>query len=143
MEGAGDRDLPGHVVGSSARGDGSLPIAEERDDRSEPRAARFQGTHEEDFLRLEEDVRDVVRVTVDAETVAQAGINRSDRTDHGAPQGCRDQTERAETALLDEVDEHVGLADAEARARDSLATEGGLTLDSSDFQAGPLEGTGL
>jgi hypothetical protein len=130
-------------VGSSARGDGSLPIAEERDDRGESRAARFQGAHEEHFLRLEEDVCDVVWVTVDTETVAQTGVHRTDRTDHSAPQWRRNQTERPETAFLDEVDEHVSLADAESRARDALAAEGGLTLDSSDFQAGPFEGTGL
>jgi hypothetical protein len=130
-------------VGSSARGDGSVPIAEERDDRSEPRAARFQRAHEEHFLRFEEDVRDMVRVAVDAETVAQSGVHSADRADNSAPQGRRDQAKGTETAFLDEVDEHVSLADTEAGARDSLSAEGGLTLYSSDFQAGPLEGTGL
>ena len=54
-----------------------------------------------------------------------------------------DQTEGPETALLDEVDEHVSLADAEPGAGDALATEGSLALDAGDFQARPLHGTGL
>ena len=76
-------------------------------------------------------------------SVAQTGVHRAHSTDDRAPQRRRDQAERPETAFLDEVDEHVGLADTETGARDSLAAEGGLTLDSSDFQAGPLERTGL
>ena len=85
----------------------------------------------------------MVRIAVDAESVAQTGVHRADSADHRTPERRRDQAERPETAFLDEVDEHVGLADTETGARDSLATEGSLTLNASDFQARPLQGTGL
>jgi hypothetical protein len=131
------------LVGSSARGDGSVPIPEERDDRSEPRAARFQRAHQEHFLRFEENIGHVVRVAVDAETVAQPGIHRADGADHGTPERRRDQAKGPKPAFLDEIDEHIRLADAKPRARDSLATKGSLTLDASDFQTRPLQRTRL
>ena len=76
-------------------------------------------------------------------SVAQARIHCADRADNGAPECGRYQAKGPETAFLDEVDEHVGLADTKPGSRDALAAEGGLTLDTSDFQAGPLHRTGL
>ena len=61
-------------------------------------------------------VGDVIRVAIDAETVAQAWIHRADCADHGTPEWRRDQAEGPQPALLDEVDEHVSLANPETGA---------------------------
>ncbi len=117
--------------------------AEQRNDRSQSRPARLERAQQQDLLRLEEDVGHVVGIAVDAEPVAQLRVHRADGADHRAPERRRDQAEGPQPAFLDEVDEHVSLADAKPGARDALAAERGLTLDARDLQAGPLHRTGL
>jgi len=56
----------------------------------------------------------MVRVSVDPETVAQAGVHGANGADDGTPERRRDQTEGPEPAFLDEVDEHIRLANPEA-----------------------------
>ncbi len=62
--------------GASAGGGGPAPVAEQRDDRSKHRPPRLQRAHQEDLLRFEQDVRDVVRA---------GGRCRGGRADPGRP----------------------------------------------------------
>src|ERR1022692_348642 len=70
----------------SARRRGAVPAAEERDDRGEPRTARFERAHEEHLLGLEQDIGHVVGVAVDPEAVAQPRVHRAHGANHRAPE---------------------------------------------------------
>ncbi len=85
----------------------------------------------------------MVRVTIDAEAVAKPGIDGADRTNHRTPDRGGDQAERAEAALLDEIDEDVCFTNTKPGSRDALTPEGCLTLHARDFQAGPFHGARL
>ncbi len=81
-------------------------------------------------------------VAVDAELVTQLGVDLSHRANDGAPERGGHQWKVAQPALLNQIEERIGLDHAAPRPARARPTESGDALRVSDLEARPLQRSG-
>lgn len=84
---------------------------------------------EQQLLGGEENVGDMARLAVDAELVAENGIECTHEAHHRAPELRRQQPVTALATALDQVDKRIGLTQQQPGASDARTPPDGVAID--------------